>query len=213
MKKILLLILAISSIAYLGKAQETEIDLRQRFIFGVKIGANLSTVFDTQGEQFNADPKIGFVTGAFLTVPIWRFLGVQPEILFSQRGFKATGVILGSPYKFTRTISYIDLPLLATFNLNNVVTVVAGPQLSFQVWQRDAFSTGTSPTQVQEFSNDDIRKNTLSILTGLDFNFNHIVLGTRAGFDVQDNIGKGTVITPRYKNVWVQATLGYRFYN
>jgi hypothetical protein len=213
MKKTLVLILAFSSIAYSGIAQESEIDLRQKFNFGVKVGANLSTVYDTQGEQFDADPKIGFVTGAFLTIPIWRFLGVQPEIMFSQRGFRATGVILGSPYKFTRTISYIDLPLLATFKLNNVVTVVAGPQLSFQIWQRDSFSTGTSPTQVQEFNNDNIRKNTLSLLTGLDFNFNHIVLGTRVGLDVQDNIGKGTVVTPRYKNVWVQATLGYRFYN
>jgi len=213
MKKILLLLLAVTFITYAGMAQDREFDPRHNFSVGFKVGANLSTVYDSRGDQFNADPKLGFATGAFLSLPVWRALGVQPEILFSQRGFRATGVILGSPYRFRRTISYIDLPLLATFSLSNVVTVVAGPQLSFQVRQRDSYSDGTTVVQVQEFRNDNFRRATLCLTTGLDFNFGHIVLGTRVGIDVQDNVNSGSSSTPRYKNVWLQATLGYRFYN
>jgi hypothetical protein len=38
------------------------------------------------------------------------------------------------------------------------------------------------------------------------------VLSARSGWDVQRNNGDGTSSIPRYKNVWFQATIGYRFY-
>lgn len=213
MKNTILIIAAVFAIACVGHAQENETNFREELLFGIKIGANYSNVYDTQGEQFNADAKFGLATGGFIAIPIGKYLGFQPELLFSQKGFQATGVILGSPYKFTRTTNYLDIPLLFSLKPSESFTILAGPQYSYLIKRTDTFANATTSTaQEQEFKNDNIRKNTLSFIIGADINLNHIVLGARAGWDVQNNIGDGTSTTPRYKNVWYQATVGYRFF-
>lgn len=52
----------------------------------------------------------------------------------------------------------------------------------------------------------------LGFVGGFDLNFDHISVGARIGTDFQSNRGDGTSETPRYKNVWGQLTLGYRFF-
>lgn len=205
------MIIAIVSTVINCMSQET--DLRDRMLVGGKIGANYSNVYDTQGEEFRTDPKFGMAAGVFLAIPIGKYLGVQPELLLSQRGFYATGKILGNSYEFTRTTNYIDLPLLFSFKPSEFLTLVGGPQYSYLVKKTDVFANATtSILQEQEFENDNIRKNILCFTGGIDLTLKHIVLGARAGWDVQENNGDGTSTTPRYKNVWYQATIGYRFY-
>ena len=209
MKKTLLMLVVATFIGGTISAQE---DTRNDLRFGLKIGANLSNVYDTEGEEFNADAKFGLVAGAFLAIPIGTYLGIQPEILFSQKGFQATGRLLGSSYKFTRTTNYIDIPLLVALKPSPVLTILAGPQYSYLMKQKDVFSNGSSTVnQEQEFKNDNIRKNTLCFLGGLDLNLDPIVLGARVGWDLYNNNGDGTSTTPRYKNVWYQATIGFSF--
>lgn len=212
MKKIILIIL---SAAFVGNiiAQENETDFRKKLTFGLKGGFNYSNVYDSEGEDFNADPKFGLATGAFLAIPIGRYLGIQPEVLFSQKGFRGTGRILGNTYSFTRTTNYIDVPLFLTLKPSEFISILAGPQYSYLTNQKDVFkNASTSIEQEQEFENDNIRKNTLCLVAGADINLKHIVLSARAGWDVQNNNGDGSSTTPRYKNVWYQATIGYRFY-
>ncbi len=189
-------------------------DSREQFVAGLKIGTNYSNVYDAEGEEFDADPKFGWVTGAFFSIPVGAYLGVQPEILFSQKGFNATGRLLGETYEFTRTTNYIDVPIYFALKPSSSVSILAGPQYSYLIKQRDVFTNnGSSLVQEEEFENDNIRKNIFCFSGGLDINVNHIVLGTRVGWDITRNNGDGTSATPRYKNVWYQATLGYRFYN
>ncbi len=193
-------------------AQRSGEDFRERLSFGLKGGANLSNVYDSQGEQFNADPKFGLVAGVFVSLPIGRFIGVQPELLFSQKGYKGSGSLLGSDYSYTYTSNHISIPLLLAIKPISLVTIVAGPQFSFLIKDKYSFKSDlVNYDQEQEFENDNIRKNTLSLLGGLDFNLNRIVIGTRVGWDLQANKGDGTSETPRYKNVWYQATIGFRF--
>lgn len=199
------------------KAQETSVivenktDYRTNLLFGIKAGLNNSNVYDSQGEEFRADSKFGFAGGIFLAIPIGKFFGVQPEILYSQKGFQATGRFLGSNYSFTRTTNYLDIPLLFSLKPSEFFSLVAGPQYSYLISQKDEFGSSlTSVTQETEFKNDNIRKNTLCFLGGLDINIKHIVLGGRIGWDIQNNNGNGTSDTPRYKNTWYQVTFGYR---
>jgi hypothetical protein len=111
----------------------------------------------------------------------------------------------------SRTTNYIDVPVLFSVKPGRVITLLAGPQFSYLMRQKDVFKSSTLNTaQAQEFRNDDIRKNTLSFLGGIDFNLNRFVVGTRMGWDVLNNNGDGTSTTPRYKNVWLQATVAYR---
>ncbi|MBP1671108.1 MAG: hypothetical protein H6Q22_680 [Bacteroidetes bacterium] len=193
-------------------AQKSSADFREKLTFGVKAGANLSNVYDSQGEQFNADSKLGLAAGVFVALPLGKYFGIQPEILFSQKGYKGSGSILGSDYSFSYTSNYIDVPLLLAFKPISLITIVAGPQYSFLVKDSYTFNSALiNVDQEYEFENDNIRKNTLSFLGGIDFNLNRIVIGTRVGWDLQANKGDGTSETPRYKNIWYQATIGFRF--
>jgi hypothetical protein len=213
MKGILIIIVAFTFIANNTLAQEFKPDFRDRLSFGFKAGTNLSNVFDVQGESFTADSKFGIVSGVFAIIPVSKFLGIQTEVFISQKGFHGTGVFMGSSYKFTRTASYIDLPLLIAYKPIGLVTLLAGPQYSFLFEQKDEFDNGyLTILQEQDFRSETLRKNTICFLGGLDLNVNHIVLGARAGVDLLNNRVNGTSATPHYKNVWYQATLGFRFF-
>jgi hypothetical protein len=215
MKKLIFTIASIIALINAGVAQKDNkngTDLREKLTFGFKIGANYSNVYDSKGEAFRADAKLGFAGGAFLAIPIGKYIGVQPEILFSQKGFRATGRLLGNTYDFTRTTNYIDVPLLFAFKPSEFLTILAGPQYSYLLSQKDVFATAsTSIEQELEFKNDNVRKNTMCITGGADINIKHFVIGARLGWDIWNNNGNGTSTTPRYKNVWYQATIGYRF--
>jgi hypothetical protein len=77
--------------------------------------------------------------------------------------------------------------------------------------QTDVFSsTILTSEQQQTFSNDNYRKNLMSLTAGVALDFGKVVLDVRAKYDLQRNNGDGTSTTPRYKNAWYQATLGFR---
>ena len=211
MKKSVFIIVASTLLASASYAQNSNSDSRDKLSLGLKIGANLSNVYDSKGDQFNADSKFGLVAGAFVSIPIVKYLGIQPEILFSQKGFKGSGSILGSDYSFARTTNYIDVPLLVAFKPVSALTILAGPQYSYLVKQKYVFNSAlVNIDQEKEFSNDNVRKNILCFIGGFDFNIDQIVIGARAGWDLQTNNGDGTSATPRYKNMWYQATIGFR---
>lgn len=190
-------------------AQDNSLDLRDKLQLGLKAGANFSNIYDTKGQEFNADFKVGYAAGAFLAIPIGKYIGIQPEVLFSQKGYKSSGSFLTVAYEYTHTTNYIDVPLLFTIKPSAFITLLAGPQYSFLIKQKDVFkSGGVTVNQEQEFDND---KSVLCFLGGIDINLSHFVLGARAGWDLQNNNGDGTTTNPRYRNVWYQATLGFRF--
>jgi len=208
MKRIILIIAAVALLANIGKAQ----DLRGKFHLGPKIGMNISNVYDTEGEEFKASHKFGWAAGVFLSLPIGPIFGIQPEMLFSQKGFKASGSILGNAYTFTRTLDYFDIPILIAYKPTERLSLMAGPQYSYLLKKKDVFrSSDLTLEQVEEFKNDNIRKHTLCFLGGFDINFTLITVGARIGWDLMQNNGDGTSSTIRYKNVWYQATFGYRF--
>ena len=213
MKKLTLITFLSLSMASIGIAQDNETDNREKFQVGLKAGLNYSNVYDESGDEFHADAKFGFAGGAIMAVPFGKYLGIQPEILISQKGFRATGRMLGDTYTFTRTTTYLDIPLQFAFKPSEFITLVAGPQFSYLLSKRDVWSSTTnSYAQEQEFKNDNIRKNIFGFVGGMDINLRHIILGGRVGWDIQNNNADGTSTTPRYKNVWFQGTVGYNIY-
>ena len=209
---ILMVTMVILTMTNSNAQSETTKDNRQKLSFGLKVGANYSNFYDSEGEDFVADPKFGLSGGAFVSIPLGKFFGVQPEVLFSQKGFKSTGTFLGSTYSMTITTDFIDVPLLFAVKPIEQVTLLFGPQFSYLLSQKNDFTGGTiSATQQQDFDNDNIRKNIYGLTGGVDLNISNFVLGVRAAWDVKNNDGDGNSTTPRYKNMLYQATLGYRF--
>lgn len=192
--------------------QDSYVEKRDKFHFGIKAGTNYANVYDSRGEDFRADGKFGFVAGAFFAIPLGSLMGFQPEVLFSQKGFKATGRVLDTKYELTRTQNYIDIPLYLAVKPNQLITVMVGPQFSYLISQKDVFANASNSIEViQEFENDNIRKNILGVILGIDINLTRVIFGARAGWDLSTNHGDGTSSTPRYKNAWIQGTIGYRF--
>lgn len=198
------------SLAFSGFSQLD--DFREKFTAGPKAGINFSNVWDENKEDFTADWKVGFAGGGFVHIPIGKYLGIQPEILFSQKGFRGSGTVLGTDYSFKRTSNYLEVPLLFQVKPASFLSITLGPQFAFLLSEKDEFTIGElSATELEEFENKNIRKNMLGAVLGLDFNFNHFVVSPRVGWDFQFNNGDGTNSSPRYKNQWLQLTLGYRF--
>jgi hypothetical protein len=187
-------------------------DDREQLHFGGKAGINISNIYDSDDQQFEASSKVGFVGGGFVSIPIGMYFGVQPEVLFSQKGFKGNGSFLGTNYSFTRTTNSLDIPIYLQFKPVPYTTLLFGPQYSFLLSQTDRFEAGGLSGEDQEdFSNDNIRKNIFGLAAGIDININRFVLGGRVAWDLQNNHGDGTSDTPRYKTVWGQVTGGFRF--
>ena len=218
MKKSFILIgLMTLSLGTILKAQDASTNTggntesRENLAFGIKAGFNYSNVWDEQGQDFKADPKFGFAGGAFLGIPIGKFLGFQPELLVSQKGFQGSGTLEGSSYSFSRTTTYMDIPLQLQVKPTEFLTIVAGPQYSYLMHEKNVYTFGTnSSAQEQAFTNDNIRKNILGFVAGADFIFSHVVVSGRMGWDFQTNNGNGTSSTPRYKNQWLQLTIGFK---
>jgi hypothetical protein len=208
MKKLVLMTAIIAVMVARSYAQQA----RDEFTFGLKIGSNYSNVYDSQGEKFTADGKYGLAAGAFLSLPLGKFIGIQPEVIYSEKGVKASGAFLGSNYSATRTTTFIDVPILLAIKPISFLTILAGPQYSFLIKQDNNFTSSLATVDQQKiFDNDNIRKNVLGFTGGVDINLSNFVIGARAGWDVQNNNGDGTSTTPRYKNAWYQATIGFRF--
>ena len=187
------------------------LEAQNRISIGPKLGLNVSNIYNSEGEA-SADPKIGFAGGVFLHIPIGQFFGIQPEVMYSQKGYQTSGSLLGMDFSSKRTSDYLDIPFLFAVKPAEVVTLLIGPQYSYLLKQTTNVVTPLSNTTVvDEFSNNNIRRNTLGLVMGADFNLSQFVIGARGGWDLYDNNGDGTSTTPRYKNVNGQLTLGYRF--
>lgn len=212
MKKLTILLSAVFlAFQFTGNAQSGE-DTREELHIGLKAGTNLSNVWDEHDQDFEANDKWGFAGGVFVQIPIGKYLGIQPELLYSQKGFQGSGVFLGQSYAFNRTTNYLDVPVLFTFKPSPYFALVGGPQYSFLMSQQDVFTSGPySSSEFRQYENDNIRKNTLGLVLGFDVTVDHFIFSPRAGWDLQTNLGDGTSETPRYKNQWLQFTVGYRF--
>ena len=185
---------------------------QDRISIGAKAGLNISNIYDSEGETYSADAKTGYAFGGFLHIPLGGFFGIQPEVMFSQKGYQTSGSVLGLDYSTSRTYNYLDVPILLAIKPLGLATLLIGPQYSYLLKQTtNVVTPASNTTVVDEFTNDNIRRNTLGLVVGADVNLLQFVISGRVAWDLYDNNGDGTSTTPRYKNVNGQLTLGYRF--
>src|ERR1035437_1747687 len=171
MKKNFFAILALILMANTMNAQDAASSSSDQIHIGLKVGGNYSNIYDSKGEKYNADGKIGFATGAFVSIPIGKYLGIQPEILFSQKGFTATSSVLGADVKLTRTTNYIDVPVFLAIKPSEMITLLVGPQYSYLMKQNDKFTNPITNIETNtDFNTDNIRKNTFCLVGGVDIN-------------------------------------------
>ena len=125
---IALMVLGIFSI----KAQE----LKNRATAGIKGGYNLSSVsFDGSSET---EKLHGFYIGFYGESFIGNHFSVQPEILYSQQGYK----IVDDNGTFTQKLEYINVPVMFKLYPVNSFFLEAGPQIGFSISHKETFDAG-----------------------------------------------------------------------
>ena len=198
-------------VATFGFSQVSTIDTRDELKLGFKAGVNFSNVYDEEGQDFVAQGKTGFAAGAFVAIPLGKFFGVQPEVMYSQKGFKAVGKVLGFDYNYTRTTTFVDIPLLLQIKPIPMLSFVAGPQFSYLLETKNEFNGSSSTTTEQSINSDNYKKNIFGFVVGADVNIDHFSLSARAGWDISKSDVDGNSSAPRYKNQVIQLTAGYTF--
>lgn len=217
MKKILCSVSVILAIlattnGFAQTTTKTASDSRESFKFGFKAGINLSNVYDEDANDFVAENKVGFAAGGFFSIPLGKYIGFQPEVLYSEKGFKATGSNLLGSYDYTRTSTYLDIPLQLQIKPIENLTFLVGPQYSYLLKTKNDFNGNTSTTQEDDINSENYKKNIFGLAVGADVNISDFIISARAGWDISKSDSNGDSTKPRYKNQVLQLTLGYTFY-
>ncbi len=215
MKKIIL-ILPLVLFARLANAQEmaskSPSPKTNEAHFGFKGGANFANIIRDDNTNASSEMKVGFNAGVFLEIPIVNGFSFQPEVQYSQKGYKTSGTFLGSPYQYSANTDYIDVPLLAKLSPSKSFGIVVGPQYSFLTSTKYKFTTNnTAYENLVNNSNNNLKKNILGGVVGLEIGGENVIFSARYSLDFQKNEGDGTSSTPKYKNQVVGLSLGFRF--
>lgn len=192
-------------------AQKTSTKKATDLSFGVRAGLNLANVVKDNDKNFSTEIKPGVNAAVWLEIPVVSSFSVQPELQFSQKGYKASGNGFGGPYEYTQTTNYIEIPLLAKFIPSRSFAIVVGPQFSFLTSTKSKFTTNNvlyQNTVNQE--NNNLKKNTLGGVLGIEASAQNLVFSARYSLDFQSNNGDGTSTTPRYKNQVFGFSVGVR---
>jgi hypothetical protein len=117
MKKII--VLALGVVIFLGTNAQTK--------FGVKAGANIP---DLSGDDVSDDikNKVGFYVGGFVAITVSETFSVQPELLWSNKGYKYEE--LGGD--ITTTFNYINIPVLIQYHAKGFYAET-GPQIGILI--------------------------------------------------------------------------------
>lgn len=180
-------------------------DAREELKVGIKAGMNYSNVYSESGDDFVADGKAGFAGGVFVSIPLNQLVGIQPELLYSQKGFK--GDVLGIDYK--ATFSYLDLPVHLQIKPTENISILAGPQFSYLLSSK--YELGSLSAVNEKDLEDDNNRATVGISAGVDFTVQNFLISARGSWDLSKMNKDNSTSDINYKNQVLQVTLGYRF--
>ena len=202
MKKllVLLLLLGLGSMA-----------LAQGLSFGVKGGLNLSSV--TGADATGAEAYSGMVAGGYLTLSLLPSLAVQPEILFSQKGWNASGDFLGVPIVGKYRVNYLEIPVLAKFSFGVLVKpyVLVGPYFATRMsstWEETAAGITLSGSM-----DDYIKSSDMGFVLGAG-----VSTPIKLSFEARYSGGFSTIseellgVTPDWKNSNISVMVGYAIF-
>jgi hypothetical protein len=106
---------------------------------GPKLGLNYSHLTGDLSEE--AGYKLGFVGGAFIAYAFSDWFTLQPEVLYSQKGAKATWQVRGEERTETVSLDYVEIPVLAVLTIPTqsrwTPRVFAGPAFGFLISAED----------------------------------------------------------------------------
>jgi hypothetical protein len=200
----------VSNTSYTTKTSSERTGVR----LGLRGGINSSNMKKSGSTNidFSTGAKTGFNAALFLEIPIIPEISIQPELQYSQKGYKAKGTYSSAPYEYKQTTNFIEIPLLAKFKPTQNFGLIIGPQFSFLTSTKTKVTVANaSHENLVKNDNDNLRKNILGGVIGLEATSGPVVFDLRYSLDFQKNNGDGTSTTPSYKNQVIGLSVGFRF--
>ncbi|WP_109300789.1 porin family protein [Aquimarina sp. AU474] len=93
--------------------------------YGIRLGANLSSISSDDIPANLEDSRFGIVVGFLAEYPITEKVSVQPEFQYSSQGNDDE----------TLRVDYLQLPILLKYNFSNTFNVHIGPQVGLKIWE------------------------------------------------------------------------------
>lgn len=89
--------------------------------------------------------RLGYHAGVFSIINLTDKIVLNPELLFSNKGYKFEGINGGDLSGGGNVhLNYINLPVLAGYQINDRITVLAGTELGYLVSARSKFTVGAT---------------------------------------------------------------------
>ena len=214
MKKSLLAIAAVLTTLAVTETKAQGIRL------GLKGGANFSNLSGDLANKDGYDYKPGFHGGLMLNVGLIDdgFLSLQPEVLYSQKGYKYNSNQAFGLYRREGdvTYNYIEVPVLLKVKAGNLF-FEAGPQYSYLLKVKDETTRSLNGTVIARTQGEkdlkNVNRNEFGYVAGLGFQSESgVLLGVRyngalTDFAKNDTYNNGELTNAR--NQVFQVSLGY----
>lgn len=185
------------------------VQAQEYFNFGIKGGVNFGNFAGDDAEESDFKVRTGFHIGVLAEIMLAERFALQPEILYSSQGGKATledfDEFMGENMDVQLKLDYISVPVLLKYFVIPGLSIEAGPQFSFTVDSQAEVSFEGEEASVD--ITDETEKFDLGLAVGLGY-------GLPQGFLVQARYARGfsDVYTDSdIRNTLFQVSVGYKF--
>jgi hypothetical protein len=182
--------------------------------FGIKGGVNLTNMYVKDVSDENM--KVGFNAGFFAKLPVTRGFSIQPELLYTSKGAKETyDNFLEGKGEYRFNLNYIELPVLAVFNVAKNFNIQAGPYISYLAAAniKDLEDDGTI-RDIKDLDAENFNRFDYGVAGGLGIDISNFTIGARYNYGFKE-IGKsGSLsgqLTKDSKNSAISLYIGIGF--
>ncbi|QHL87142.1 outer membrane beta-barrel protein [Nibribacter ruber] len=160
--------------------------------FGIKVGLNVANI---GGDAKNTDPRTGVHAGFFATAPISDRFAIQPEVLYSQQGYKSG--------KSTFTLHYLNIPLIFKGTISGGFHLQVGPQFGILLDAKQKVGNTTYDIS------DNLNKYDGAVALGLGYDLSRLQVSARYNLGLSD-IADGNIKGESYPNNVFQLSVGVK---
>lgn len=165
---------------------------------GIKGGVNFANVHGSDKDKYGSvNSHTSFHAGVYAQFSVSEFFSVQPELLYSRKGFERQD----SVYR----LDYLDVPILAVFNITDNLSVHLGPQVGVMM---------SAKVEEKEIDLEPYNTFDYGAAAGIEGRISRFRLGTRyvhSFGDLRKENNSGNSINEDVKNGVIQVYLGIGF--
>ncbi len=175
---------------------------------GIKGGLTMSNLYIDKNEIDDENARFGFHAGFFSQVMFLETFGLQPELLFTTKGTKATyDGFISQTVDFN--LNYLEVPILAVFRPVEMIEFHAGPYVGLLLSSNIKYSGAIEGHD--EIDRDNFNTVDYGLGFGFALNFGQVQAGLRYNIGLQKlaNSNVSEMLLGDSKNAYGQLYIAF----